>query len=79
MQISGRFLRGESHKAPFFPPILLSARAGVEKKEAVYAKLLNRPKGQGEAAKSLPDETRTSNAKKGRREKAQRPRLTGKC
>jgi hypothetical protein len=46
MRISGRFLRGESHNAPFFPSILLSVRAAVEKKEAAYAKLLNRPEGQ---------------------------------
>src|SRR5271156_1980987 len=61
MRISGRLLRGESHNSPLFPSILLSARVAGEKKEAAYAKLLNRPEGQGEATK------------KGRREKSQRP------
>src|SRR5271156_1544090 len=60
MRISGRLLRGESYNSPLFPSILLSARATGEKKEAAYAKLLNRPEGQGEA-------------KKGRHEKSQRP------
>jgi len=61
MRISGRLLRGESHNSPLFPSILLSARVAGEKKEAAYAKLLNRPEGQGEATK------------KGRHEKSQRP------
>jgi hypothetical protein len=74
MQMSGRPLRGESHTAPFFPSILLSVRATGEKKEAPYAKLHNRPNGQGETPKSLPDQTRVNNTqKKGRREKSQRP------
>jgi hypothetical protein len=73
MRISARLLSGESHNAPFFPSILLSGCAAVEKKEAAYAKLLNRPKGQGEALKSSRDETRAGNAKKGRCEKSQRP------
>src|SRR5271155_2318742 len=46
MRISVRLLPRESHNAPFFLSILLSARAAEEKKEAVYAKLLNRPEGQ---------------------------------
>ncbi len=44
----GAFSPGESHKAPFFPSILLTVRATEEKKDAAYAKLLNRPEGQGE-------------------------------
>jgi hypothetical protein len=74
IQISGRLLRGESHNAPFFLSILLSERAAGEKKAAAYAKLHNRPEGQGEAVKSSREEARTCNAKKkGRREKSQRP------
>jgi hypothetical protein len=46
MKISGRLLRGESHNTPFLTSILLSEHAAEEKKEATYAKLLNRPKGQ---------------------------------
>jgi len=75
MRISGRLLRGENHNPPFFKSILLSVRVAGEKKAAVYAKLHNRPKGQGEgvclasakAAKS------SRQKKKGRREKSQRP------
>jgi hypothetical protein len=61
MRISGHLLHGESHHAPFFPSILLSERAAGEKKAAEYAKLLNRPEGQGERKK------------KGRCKKSQRP------
>jgi hypothetical protein len=76
MQMSGRLLRRENHNAPFFPSILLSASAAGEKKEAVYAKLLNRPKGQGEAVKSSRDQPHAGNAqKKGRHEKSQRPSI----
>jgi hypothetical protein len=48
MRISGRLLRGENHNPPFFTSILLSVRVAGEKKAAVYAKLHNRPEGQGE-------------------------------
>src|SRR5271170_353215 len=73
MRISARRLRGESHNAPFLLSILLSGRAAGEKKAAAYAKLLNRPKGQGEAMKSSRGKTPARNAKKGRHEKSQRP------
>jgi hypothetical protein len=45
----------------------------VEKKEAVYAKLLNRPKGQGELMKFARRTSHWQRKKKGRREQSQRP------
>jgi len=64
MRISARLLRGKSHNAPFLLSILLSGRAAGEKKAAAYAKLLNRPKGQGEAVNSLRKDKRVGNAQK---------------
>jgi len=64
MRISARLLRGESQNTPFLLSILLSGRAAGEKKAAAYAKLLNSPKGQGEAVNSLRKNTRVGKAQK---------------
>jgi len=74
MRISGRLLRGENHNPPFFKSILLSVRVAGEKKAAAYAKLHNRPEGQGEGVcLASARAAKSSRQKKGRRKKSQRP------